>query len=125
MFLVFLGVLHVKNESEVPTWGWPLMVLMGLVFTGAGGVLVFGRTTLRFDISRGGLSASKSTCGTRGSAMEAAALAVPALQSREMRSSKSQLRAIRLGVLPELEESPVLGNGPVSFSFLFVEHCNA
>jgi hypothetical protein len=48
-----LGLLPLENASEVPLWGWPVMVLTGLVFVGVGGTMSFGRKTLSIDVPRG------------------------------------------------------------------------
>ncbi len=51
--LIGLGILPVENADEVPAWAWPLIVLMGLVFVAVGGGLVFGRSWITLDTSRG------------------------------------------------------------------------
>ncbi|MFB3777989.1 MAG: hypothetical protein ACE141_10270 [Bryobacteraceae bacterium] len=47
------GVVPLQNADEVPSWSWPLMVGMGLVFVAVGGTLVFGRRWTSFDLSQG------------------------------------------------------------------------
>jgi hypothetical protein len=51
--LIALGVLVPENADELPWWAWPLMLAMGLIFVGVGGSLVFGRTWISIDLSRG------------------------------------------------------------------------
>lgn len=50
--LVSVRVVRVSNESELPLWAWPLLFLMGLTFTAAGGWLVFGRSWTTLDTTR-------------------------------------------------------------------------
>jgi hypothetical protein len=57
--LMGLQVIRVENASEVPLWGWPVMVLMGAVFTCVGGFLVFGRTWITIDTGSGTVSEVK------------------------------------------------------------------
>ena len=42
--LAVVGIVPVSNASELPALVWPLLVLMGVAFTVAGGALVFGRS---------------------------------------------------------------------------------
>jgi hypothetical protein len=51
--LIGLRVLPVHNAADVPTWAWPLLVLVGLVFVTVGGGLVFGRQWIRLDAGQG------------------------------------------------------------------------
>jgi len=51
--LIGLQVIPVTNRDEVPAWAWPVIVLMGLVFVGAGGALVFGRKWTTIDAGQG------------------------------------------------------------------------
>jgi len=53
--LIGLRIIPVENEADIPSWSWIIIVLMGLIFTGVGGVLVFGRRWVILDISRGTL----------------------------------------------------------------------
>jgi hypothetical protein len=55
IFLALIGarIVPLSNARDVPVWAWPLIVLMGLVFMGVGGVLVFGRQWIVLDIGRG------------------------------------------------------------------------
>ena len=46
------GVIPISNASEMPRWGWLALAFMGLVFTGVGGTLVFGRAWTTLDITR-------------------------------------------------------------------------
>lgn len=46
------GALPLDNASEVPGWAYPLIVLMGLAFAAAGGVLALGRRWTVLDLSR-------------------------------------------------------------------------
>jgi len=58
IFLTLVGfeVIRPTNADEIPAWGWPVMVLMGLAFVAAGGGLVFGRSWKTIDRSRGIIS---------------------------------------------------------------------
>lgn len=47
--LLGLGVVRPENADEIPWWGWPVLVLMGLSFVAAGGGLVFGRSWTRLE----------------------------------------------------------------------------
>lgn len=58
--LIGLQIIRVDNASEVPLWAWPVIVLMGAVFTCVGGFLVFGRTSITIDSGSGTLSEIKS-----------------------------------------------------------------
>ncbi len=51
--LAALGIVPVENASELPGWGWPILLAWGLVFTGVGGGLVFGRKWVTLDAGRG------------------------------------------------------------------------
>ncbi len=51
--LIATGVLVPENADELPWWAWPLMLAMGLIFVAVGGHLVFGRTWISIDRSRG------------------------------------------------------------------------
>ena len=55
VFLTLTGlrVAPLSNAGQVPGWAWPVLVLMGLVFVGVGGALVFGRRWVTIDRSRG------------------------------------------------------------------------
>ena len=52
VILTVSGVIPVSNPSEMPRWGWFAMAGMGLVFTGVGGTLVFGRAWTTLDVTR-------------------------------------------------------------------------
>lgn len=45
IFILLMGlqIIPVSNASEMPWWSWIIVLLMGLVFTGVGATLVFGR----------------------------------------------------------------------------------
>jgi hypothetical protein len=62
IFVTLIGfqIIRVENASEVPFWAWPVITLMGAVFTCVGGVLVFGRTSITIDTGSGTLSEIKS-----------------------------------------------------------------
>jgi hypothetical protein len=47
--LTVLGIVPFNNADEVPTWAWPLFVLMAIAFTMVGGGLVFGRSWTTID----------------------------------------------------------------------------
>lgn len=51
--LLGLGVVPMNNGADVPAWAWSLMVVMGLVFVGAGGALCFGRSWITLDKAQG------------------------------------------------------------------------
>jgi hypothetical protein len=53
--LIGMGILRLDNAEEVPWWGWPVMVLMGLVFIGVGGGVAFGRKWTVIDAGRGAI----------------------------------------------------------------------
>jgi predicted PurR-regulated permease PerM len=57
--LIGLQVIRVDNASEVPIWAWPVIILMGVVFTCVGGALVFGRTWITIDTGSGSVSEVK------------------------------------------------------------------
>lgn len=42
--LAVVGAIPMQNDGELPSWGRPVMFLMGLAFAGVGGALVFGRS---------------------------------------------------------------------------------
>lgn len=46
------GVIPISNASEMGGWGWLAMAFMGLVFTGVGCTLVFGRIWTILDVTR-------------------------------------------------------------------------
>jgi len=50
--LIGTGVLRVQNADEVPRWGWPVLLFMGLAFVAVGSALVFGRSWTRLDTRR-------------------------------------------------------------------------
>ena len=52
VILTVSGVIPVSNASDMPRWGWLAMAAMGLVFTGVGGTLVFGRAWTTLDVTR-------------------------------------------------------------------------
>jgi hypothetical protein len=52
MILSIAGVIPISNASEMPPWGWLALAFMGLVFTGVGGTLVFGRAWTTLDVTR-------------------------------------------------------------------------
>jgi hypothetical protein len=54
--LIGLSIVPLNNASEVPAWAWPVMILMGLVFVGAGGAIVFGRRAIIIETGRGMIS---------------------------------------------------------------------
>jgi hypothetical protein len=45
------GVLHMAGDDHLGVWARPLLGLMGLVFTGVGGTLVFGRAWTILDVT--------------------------------------------------------------------------
>lgn len=49
MLLISLRVVPVSNASELPWWAWLILAGMGVIFTGVGGVLVFGREWITVD----------------------------------------------------------------------------
>jgi hypothetical protein len=51
--LIAAGVVVPDNADELPWWGWPLMLSMGLIFAAVGGHLVFGRSWISIHRSRG------------------------------------------------------------------------
>ena len=55
VFFTLLGIqaVPVQNADEIPWWGWPIVIILGLAATVVGGVLVLGRTRTRLDIGRG------------------------------------------------------------------------
>lgn len=58
IFVALVGsrIVPADNPQDVPEWGWPLIVLMGLVFTGVGAGLVFGRRWILIDKTLGKIS---------------------------------------------------------------------
>jgi hypothetical protein len=54
IFLILIGarVVPLSNASAVPSWAWPLLVGMGLVFMAVGGHLLFGRSWITLDAKR-------------------------------------------------------------------------
>ena len=58
IFVTLIGsrIIPVDNPQDVPDWGWPLIILMGLVFAGVGIGLVFGRSWTVIDKSLGKIS---------------------------------------------------------------------
>jgi hypothetical protein len=54
--LIGLGIIKVENASEVPFWDWPIIFVMGLIFTCVGAVLVFGRSWILIDKGKGIIS---------------------------------------------------------------------
>ena len=53
--LIALGVVHLENADDVPTWGWPLLFGMGMIFATVGGQLAFGRNWVIIDRRQGAL----------------------------------------------------------------------
>lgn len=49
---IALGLIPVENASDVPGWGRPLILLMGLAFAAVGGGLALGRRWTVLDLSR-------------------------------------------------------------------------
>jgi hypothetical protein len=49
MLLISLRVVPISNASELPWWAWLILAGMGIIFTGVGGVLVFGREWITVD----------------------------------------------------------------------------
>ncbi len=47
--LISLGLFPLQNAGEVPWFGKPMLLLMGVIFTLVGGALVFGRSWTRLD----------------------------------------------------------------------------
>jgi hypothetical protein len=47
--LTSVRILPVENASQVPAWGWPVMLLAGFAFVAVGGGLVFGRSWMIID----------------------------------------------------------------------------
>ncbi|MCX5733688.1 MAG: hypothetical protein NTW68_05120 [candidate division NC10 bacterium] len=58
IFVTLIGVriVPLANARDIPAWGWPLIVLMGLAFMAVGGALVFGRRWIIVDAGRGTVS---------------------------------------------------------------------
>jgi hypothetical protein len=52
MMLTVAGVIPISNASEMSRWGWLALAGMGLVFTGVGGTLVFGRAWTTLDVTQ-------------------------------------------------------------------------
>jgi hypothetical protein len=92
VFVTLMGfkIIPLENAAEVPAWGWPLMILMGLVFVAAGGAMVFGRGTTIIEAGRGII-------------IEQSGLLVP-MRSRE--SSISEFSAVVIEYLPGDSDSP-------------------
>jgi len=55
LFITLVGgrIVPVENSAQIPPWGWPLIIIMGLIFAAVGGGLTFGRRWTIFDKSRG------------------------------------------------------------------------
>ena len=51
LLLSAIGVVAVQSDDDLGAWTQPLLGLMGLVFTGVGGTLVFGRAWTTLDIT--------------------------------------------------------------------------
>lgn len=49
MLLITIGLVPLSNASEVPWWGYVMILFMGLVFSGVGSALVFGRSWVTID----------------------------------------------------------------------------
>ena len=49
LFLTLAGVVPVSNADDLPTFAWPLLVLMAMAFTAVGGGLAFGRSWTTID----------------------------------------------------------------------------
>src|SRR5688572_24931839 len=49
VMLISFGIIPLSNAHEVQWYAWPILFLMGAVFTTVGGVLVFGRTWTTFS----------------------------------------------------------------------------
>jgi hypothetical protein len=49
ILLIALGVVPKSNKSEIEWWAHPLLFVMGLIFAGVGGGLVFGRKWIIID----------------------------------------------------------------------------
>jgi hypothetical protein len=45
-------VVPVSNADELPGFGWPLLIVMGVAFIAVGGTLVFGRSWTTIDTSQ-------------------------------------------------------------------------
>ncbi len=53
MLLIVVQVIPVSNASEIPWWGWIMLLFMGLIFTAVGAGLAFGRKWITLDIMQG------------------------------------------------------------------------
>ena len=51
LLLSGVGVVTVRSDDDLGAWTQPLLCLMGLVFTGVGGMLVFGRAWTILDVT--------------------------------------------------------------------------
>ena len=51
LLLSAVGVVTVRSDDDLGAWTQPLLGLMGLVFTGVGGTLVFGRAWTILDVT--------------------------------------------------------------------------
>lgn len=49
VFLMSIQIIHVSNATEVPWWAWIVMGVMGIVFTGVGAGLIWGRNWISID----------------------------------------------------------------------------
>jgi hypothetical protein len=49
LLLITAGVIPLSNADILPSFGWPLLALMGAAFTAVGGWLTFGRTWTTID----------------------------------------------------------------------------
>lgn len=49
MLLATLQIIPLSNANEMPWWSWIILFFMGLVFTGVGAGLVFGRNWITID----------------------------------------------------------------------------
>jgi len=49
VMLITFGIIPLSNADDVQWYAWPIMLMMGAVFTAVGGVLMFGRTWTTFS----------------------------------------------------------------------------
>ncbi len=52
MLLATMQIIPFSNAKEMPWWSWIILFFMGLIFTGVGAGLVFGRNWLTIDKTR-------------------------------------------------------------------------
>lgn len=52
MILAVAGIIPFSNPGDMPQWGWLVLALMAVAFTGVGATLVFGRAWTTLDVTR-------------------------------------------------------------------------